>query len=161
MKVLNDQLTSINTNITNYISTNKPDMSSQLTENQNVLNQLSNDLSFLVGKKDDIDKEISSVNELDSKIQESSILANMNYSIFTILLVFSIIITIIFLYTSAFSDNTEVNNLGDINNGSQVSVINSVIFFVILFICGFIAWINKTTIQNWFKKNFYNSSYLI
>lgn len=154
LKVLNDQLTNINTNITNYISTNKPDMSSQLTDNQNILNQLTNDLSFLVGKKDDIDKQIRSVNELDGKIQESSILVNMNYSIFNVLLVFAIIIIIIFLYTSAFSDNTEVNNLGDVNNGSQRNLINNVIFFVILFICGFIAWINKTTIGNWFKKYF-------
>ena len=154
LKVLNDQLTNINTNITKYISTNKPDMLSQLTDNQNVLSQLSNDLSFLVGKKDDIDKEIRSVNDLDSKIQESSILVNMNYSIFNVLLVFAIIIIIIFLYMSAFSDNIEVNNLGNSNNGSQGSIINNVIFFVILFICGFIAWINKTMIGNWFKKYF-------
>lgn len=161
LKVLNNQLTNINTNITNYISTNKPDMSSQLADDQNILNQLSNDLSFLVGKKDDIDKQIRSVNDLDGKIQEGSILVNMNYSIFNILMIFAILIIFIFLYTSVFSDTTEVNNLGDVNNDSQRNVIVNVIFFVILFICGFIAWINKTTIENWFKKYFYNSSYLI
>jgi hypothetical protein len=118
-------------------------------------------LSFLVGKKDEIDKQIRSVNDLDSKIQEGSILVNMNYSIFNILLFSAILVVLIFLYMSFFSNNEQVNNLGDINNGSQRSVIVSVIFFVILFICGFIAWINKTTIENWFKKYFYNSSYLI
>ena len=159
MNILNDQLTDINKNITNYISTNKPEMSSKLSENQNVLNQLSNDLSFLIGKKDDIDKEIRSVNELDGKIGESSILVNMNYSIFNILLFFAILLVLIFVYISIFSDNIEVNNLGD--NNSQGSIITNVIFFVILFICGFIGWINKTTIENWFKKYFYNSSYLI
>jgi hypothetical protein len=160
LKALNSQLTNINTNITNYISTNKPDMSSQLADNQNILTQLSNDLSFLVGKKDEIDKQIRSVNDLDGKIQESSILVNMNYSIFNILMVSAILVIFIFLYTSAFSDSTEVNNLGDINNdnSSQGSIITNLIFFVTLFICGFIAWINKTTIENWFKKYFYNSS---
>ena len=161
LKVLNDQLTNINTSITNYISTNKPDMSSQLAGDQNILNQLSNDLSFLVGKKDEIDKQIRSVNDLDGKIQEGSILVNMNYSIFNILLFSAILVVVIFLYMSVFSNNEEVNNLGDVNNGSQRSVIVNVIFFVILFICGFIAWINKTTIENWFKKYFYNSSYLL
>jgi hypothetical protein len=161
LKVLNNQLTNINTNITNYISTNKPDMSSQLAGDQNIMNQLSNDLSFLVGKKDEIDKQIRSVNDLDSKIQEGSILVHMNYSIFSILLFSAILVVLIFLYMSVFSNNEEVNNLGDVNNGSQRSVIVSVIFFIILFICGFIAWINKTTIENWFKKYFYNSSYLI
>jgi len=161
LKVLNNQLTNINTNITNYISTNKPDMSSQLAGDQNIMNQLSNDLSFLVGKKDEIDKQIRSVNDLDSKIQEGSILVHMNYSIFSILLFSAILVVLIFLYMSVFSNNEEVNNLGDVNNGSQRSVIVSVIFFVILFICGFIAWINKTTIENWFKKYFYNSSYLL
>jgi hypothetical protein len=161
LKVLNDQLTNLNTSITNYISTNKPDMSSQLAGDQNIMNQLSNDLSFLVGKKDEIDKQIRSVNDLDGKIQEGSILVNMNYSIFNILLFSAILVVLIFLYMSVFSNNEEVNNLGDVNNGSQRSVIVNVIFFVILFICGFIAWINKTTIENWFKKYFYNSSYLI
>jgi len=161
LKVLNDQLTNINTSITNYISTNKPDMSSQLAGDQNILNQLSNDLSFLVGKKDEIDKQIRSVNDLDGKIQEGTILVNMNYSIFNILLFSAILVVVIFLYMSVFSNNEEVNNLGDVNNGSQRSVIVNVIFFVILFICGFIAWINKTTIENWFKKYFYNSSYLL
>ena len=160
MKALNTQLTNINTNITNYISTNKPNMSSQLADNQNILTQLSNDLSFLVGKKDDIDKQIRSVNELDGKIEETSILVNMNYSIFNILLVSAILLILIFLYTSFFSDNVEENNLGD-NNDSQGSIITSLIFFVIIFICGFIVWINKTTVENWFKKYFYNSSYLI
>jgi len=161
LKVLNNQLTNINTNITNYISTNKPDMSSQLAGDQNIMNQLSNDLSFLVGKKDEIDKQIRSVNDLDSKIQEGSILVNMNYSIFNILLFSAILVVLIFLYMSVFSNNEEVNNLGDVNNDGQRSVIVNLIFFVILFICGFIAWINKTTIENWFKKYFYNSSYLL
>jgi hypothetical protein len=155
LKILNDQLTNINTNITNYISTNKLDMSSQLTDNQNILNQLTNDLSFLVGEKDDIDKQIRSVNDLDGKIQETSILVNMNYSIFNILFVSAILVILIFLYMSIFSNSTEVNNLGNVNNnGSQGSIINNVIFFVILFICGFIVWINKITIENWFKKYF-------
>ena len=153
MNILNDQLTNINKNITNYISTNKSEMSSKLSENQNVLKQLNNDLSFLVGKKNDIDKEIRSVNQLDGKIGESSILVNMNYSIFNILLFFAILLVLIFVYISFFSDNTEVNNLGD-NNSSQGSLITNVIFFVILFICGFMAWVNKTTIENWFKKYF-------
>jgi hypothetical protein len=161
LKVLNTQLTNINTNITNYISTNKTELSSQLSGDQNIMNQLSNDLSFLVGKKDEIDKQIRSVNDLDSKIQEGSILVNMNYSIFNILLFSAILVVLIFLYMSFFSNNEQVNNLGDINNGSQRSVIVNVLFFVILFICGFIAWINKTTIENWFKKYFYNSSYLL
>ena len=152
LKILNDQLTIINNNIKNYILTNKPEILSNLSENQNILNQLSNDLSFLVGKKDDIDREIRSVNQLDSKIGESSILVNMNYSIFKILLFFAILLVLIFLYISIFSDNTEVNNLG--NNNSQSSSITNIIFFVILFICGFIAWINKNTIGNWFKKYF-------
>jgi hypothetical protein len=159
LKILNDQLINLNTYITTYNLTNKPDMLSQLTDNQNAMNQLSNNLSFLVDSKDDLDKEIKLIKELDGKIQEGSILANMNYSIFNVLLVFAIIIIIIFLYTYAFSDNTEVNNLGNVNNnGSQGNVINNIIFFVILFICGFMAWINKTSIQNWFKKYFYNSS---
>jgi hypothetical protein len=161
LKVLNSQLTNINTSITKYISTNKTEMSSQLAGDQNIMNQLSNDLSFLVGKKDEIDKQIRSVNDLDSKIQEGSILVNMNYSIFNILLFSAILVVLIFLYMSVFSNNEEVNNLGDVNNGSQRSVIVNVLFFFILFICGFIAWINKTTIENWFKKYFYNSSYLI
>jgi hypothetical protein len=161
LKVLNSQLTNINTSITKYISTNKTEMSSQLAGDQNIMNQLSNDLSFLVGKKDEIDKQIRSVNDLDSKIQEGSILVNMNYSIFNILLFSAILVVLIFLYMSVFSNNEEVNNLGDVNNGSQRIVIVNVLFFFILFICGFIAWINKTTIENWFKKYFYNSSYLI
>jgi hypothetical protein len=161
LKVLNNQLTNLNTSITNYISTNKSELSSQLASDQNIMNQLSNDLSFLVGKKDEIDKQIRSVNDLDSKIQEGSILVNMNYSIFNILLFSAILVVLIFLYMSVFSNNEEVNNLGDVNNGSQRSVIVNVLFFIIFFICGFIAWINKTTIENWFKKYFYNSSYLL
>jgi len=170
LKSLNDQLTSANTNITNYISNNKPDLTSKLSENQSVLNGLSNDLAFLVDKKDDIDTQIRSITELDGKIEQSSTLVNMNYSIFNMLLFVAILAILIFCYMSVFSDsNNGSNNLANgsnnlangINDNSSNSVFGNLVFLVILFICGFLAWINKTTIENWFKKNFYNSSYLI
>jgi hypothetical protein len=170
LKSLNDQLTSANTNITNYISNNKPDLTSKLSENQSVLNGLSNDLAFLVDKKDDIDTQIRSITELDGKIDQSSILVNKNYSIFNILLIVAILAIVIFCYMFIFSsDNNDSNNLGNgsnnldngINDNGSNSVFGNLVFLIILFICGFLAWINKTTIENWFKKNIYNSSYLI
>ena len=142
-------------------------MASQLNDNQNVISNLNDDLSFLIGKKDDIDSQIRSIKTLDGKIEDSSILVNMNYSIFNILLFVAILAILMFFYMSVFSNNN--NSQNDFNSQNMFNsqneegnnIFSNLIFLIIVFICGFLAWINKTTIENWFKKNFFNSSYLI
>ena len=57
--------------------------------------------------------------------------------------------------------NNLANGYSNQKDTSSNSVFGNLVFLVILFICGFLAWINKTTIENWFKKNFFNTSYLI
>ena len=167
LKSLNSQLTTINTNITTYITNNKTNMASQLNDNQNVISNLNDDLSLLIDKKDDIDSQIRSIKTLDGKIEDSSILVNMNYSIFNILLFVAILAILIFLYMSIFSNSNNSQNVfnsqNDLysQNGEGNNIFSNLIFLIIVFICGFLAWNNKKTIENWFKKNFFNTSYLI
>jgi hypothetical protein len=161
LKSLNSQLTTINTNITNYITTNKSNMVSQLNDNQNVISNLNDDLSFLVDKKNNIDSQIRSIKTLDSKIEDSSILVNMNYSIFNILLFVAILAIIMFFYMYIFSNSNNSQNDLNLQNGESNNIFSNLIFLIIIVICGFLAWNNKTTIENWFKKKIFNSSYLI
>ena len=167
LKVLNNQLTTINTSITNYIDTNKNTMSAKLSDNQNTLTNLNDNLNYLVDNKDEIDDKIKSIQEIDSKIDESSKIVIMNHSFFGVLSFVALLVFIIFLFIFSNSiDNSNNNsNLGNglsfqesIDNGS---IYYNMIFLVVLFICSFLVWVNKTTVDNWFKKYFYNSSYLI
>ena len=170
LKVLNNQLTTINTSIKKYIDTNKNAMSAKLSDNQNTLSNLSDNLNYLVDNKDEIDDKIKSIQEIDSKIDESSNIVIMNHSFFGVFSFAAILVFTIFLYIFSNSNNsnnnsTNTNNLGNgfsfqesIDNGT---IYYNMIFLVVLFICGFLVWVNKTTVDNWFKKYFYNSSYLI
>jgi hypothetical protein len=167
LKVLNNQLTTINNSIINYIDTNKNTMSAKLSDNQNTLSNLSDNLNYLVDNKDEIDDKIKSIQEIDSKIDESSKIVIMNHSFFGVLSFVALLVFIIFLFIFSNSiDNSNNNsNLGNglsfqesIDNGS---IYYNMIFLVVLFICSFLVWVNKTTVDNWFKKYFYNSSYLI
>ena len=166
IKALNDQLTSINTNIRNYIRANKSIMSRKLSDNRETLSKLNDDLDYLIREKNNIDDKIKSIQEIDSKIDDSSTIVIMNHSLFGVLSFVAFFIFILFLYifTNSIS-NSNNNNLGNqisfqesIDNGT---IFYNMIFLVVLFVCGFFAWIYKTTIDNWFKKNIFNSSYLL
>jgi hypothetical protein len=163
LKALNGQLTTINANIKKYIDANKDAMSTKLSDNQVTLYKLNENLNYLVDQKDDIDDKIKSIQEIDGKIDESATVVNMNHSFFGVLSFVAIVVFVLFLYI--FSNSSDNSNLGNnlsfqetIDNGS---IYYNMIFLVVLFICGFIAWIYQTTIDNWLKKYFYNSSYLL
>jgi hypothetical protein len=164
LKALNDQLTTINANIKKYIDANKNAMSTKLSDNQVTLYKLNENLNYLVDQKDDIDDKIKSIQEIDGKIDESAVIVNMNHSFFGVISFVAIVVILLFLYIFSNSSNSN-SNLGNnlsfqetVDNGS---IYYNMIFLVVLFICGFIVWIYQTTIDNWLKKYFYNSSYLL
>ena len=163
LKSLNDQLTSINTNITNYIKANKNAMSTRLSDNQETLSKLNNDLSYLVGQKDDIEDKIKSIQEIDSKIDDSSTIVIMNHSFFGVLSFIAVFVFILFLIIFSNSSNSSnSSNLGNQLNFQQSidngTIYYNMIFLVVLFVCGFFVWIYGTTIDNWFKKYFFNNT---
>ena len=138
-------------------------MSTRLSDNQETLSKLNNDLSYLVGQKDDIEDKIKSIQEIDSKIDDSSTIVIMNHSFFGVLSFIAVFVFILFLIIFSNSSNSSnSSNLGNQLNFQQSidngTIYYNMIFLVVLFVCGFFVWIYGTTIDNWFKKYFFNNT---
>jgi uncharacterized BrkB/YihY/UPF0761 family membrane protein len=86
----------------------------------------------------------------------------MNHSFFGVLSFIAVFVFILFLYIFSNSVSNSNNNLGNQLNFQQSidngTIYYNMIFLVVLFVCGFFAWIYGTTIDNWFKKYFFNNT---